>query len=151
MEFNNQPIVTAGLLIRKPAAEVFEAFVDPEIITKFWFSRSTGRLVAGQRVVWHWDIYNVAAQVQVMEIEQHRKILLDWWSGTETPTSVEWTFDARTADSTYVTINNTGFSGDGDTVVSAALDAKGGFTLVLAAAKAYLEYGIQLRVVEDSA
>jgi uncharacterized protein YndB with AHSA1/START domain len=28
----------AGMLIRKPVAEVFEAIVDPAITSRFWFS-----------------------------------------------------------------------------------------------------------------
>ena len=34
----------AEMLIRRPVAEVFEAFVDPAITTQFWFTHSTGRL-----------------------------------------------------------------------------------------------------------
>ena len=56
MEVKNQPIAKAEFLIRKPVAEVFEAFVDPEIITKFWFNRSTGWLESGKTVQWHWDL-----------------------------------------------------------------------------------------------
>ena len=36
------PIAETGMLIRKPVAEVFEAIVNPEITTKFWFTRSSG-------------------------------------------------------------------------------------------------------------
>ena len=32
------------MLIRKPVAEVFEAFVDPDITAKFWFTKGSGRL-----------------------------------------------------------------------------------------------------------
>ncbi len=37
-------VVKTEMLIRKPVAEVFEAFVDPEVTTKFWFAKSSGRL-----------------------------------------------------------------------------------------------------------
>lgn len=32
------------MLIRKPVKEVFEAIINPEITTKFWFTGSNGRL-----------------------------------------------------------------------------------------------------------
>ena len=32
----------AGMLIRRPVKDVFEAFVDPKITTKFWFTRAAG-------------------------------------------------------------------------------------------------------------
>ena len=45
-QMRTDPVVTAAMLIRRPASEVFEAFVDPDITTKFWFTKSSGRLVA---------------------------------------------------------------------------------------------------------
>ncbi len=44
MEFQKEPIAKIELLIRKPNTQVFDAFVNPEIITKIWFNRSSGPL-----------------------------------------------------------------------------------------------------------
>lgn len=41
------PVVKAEMLIRKPIADVFSAFVDPAITTKFWCTKSSGKLQAG--------------------------------------------------------------------------------------------------------
>jgi uncharacterized protein YndB with AHSA1/START domain len=41
------PIAKATMLIRRPVATVFEALVNPEVATKFWFTKSNGRLEAG--------------------------------------------------------------------------------------------------------
>lgn len=147
MEFQRQPVARASLLIRKPVAEVFEAFVDPGLITKFWFDRSTGRLEAGKTVRWHWEVVNASAAVRVTEIEENRRILMEW--GDEDATVVEWTFTPRSAGTTYVRVVNSGFEGGGDEIVSQALESAGGFALVLAAAKAYLEHGIALNIVAD--
>jgi uncharacterized protein YndB with AHSA1/START domain len=135
------------MLIRRPAAEVFEAFVDPAITSRFWFTRGTGRLEEGQRVEWFWDMYGASAAVHVKEIEPKRRILIDW-PGASGQTTVEWTFTPL-AEGTFVRINNSGFSGDADDVVQEALDSLGGFTWVLAGAKAYLEHGIELNLVLD--
>jgi hypothetical protein len=35
LQLTREPIAKAGMLIRKPAAEVYE---DPNITTKFWFT-----------------------------------------------------------------------------------------------------------------
>ena len=41
-----EPVATAGMLIRRPVAEVFEAFANPAVTTRFWFRRgSTAELV----------------------------------------------------------------------------------------------------------
>jgi len=46
-------------------------------------------------------------------------------------------------------VTNSGFTGTGDEQVAKALDSMGGFNLVLAGAKAWLEHGIELNVVLD--
>ena len=52
-----QPIAKAEMLIRKPVDEVFEAFVNPAVTSKFWFSKGSGRLEAGQEVRLDWAMY----------------------------------------------------------------------------------------------
>jgi uncharacterized protein YndB with AHSA1/START domain len=37
------PVGETGMLIRKPIDQTFEAFTNPEITAKFWFTKSTGR------------------------------------------------------------------------------------------------------------
>ena len=147
MELKSQPIAKAELLIRRPVAEVFEAFVDPDIITRFWFDKSTGRLECDKTVQWHWELFNASAEVRVKAIEENKRILIEW--GTENPTTVEWIFSPRSGDTTYLSVINKGFVGDGDEIVHQALDSTGGFALVLAAAKAYLEHSIELNIVAD--
>jgi uncharacterized protein YndB with AHSA1/START domain len=44
------PVAKTGMLIRKPVAEVFEAFIDPGVTTKFWFTKGSGRLEVGKQV-----------------------------------------------------------------------------------------------------
>jgi uncharacterized protein YndB with AHSA1/START domain len=53
------PVMETGMLIRRPAIEVFEAFVNPDIITQFWFTKSSGRLAPGAQVEWAWEMYDV--------------------------------------------------------------------------------------------
>ena len=47
-------IAKTEMLIRRPVAEVFEAFINPDITTKFWFTKSSGRLEAGKQIRWDW-------------------------------------------------------------------------------------------------
>ena len=150
MDDNVGPVASAQMLIRRPATDLFEAFADPAITTRFWFSRSSGRLEPGAEVRWEWDMYGVSTPVTVREIEPERRILIDWGEGDET-TRVEWRFEPRGEDSCFVTVRNWGFRGDPDEIVAKALDSTGGFNLVLAGLKAWLEHGIALRLVEDHA
>jgi len=44
--------VEASMLIRRPPAEVFAAFVNPMLLRKFWLSDASGPLAPGARVHW---------------------------------------------------------------------------------------------------
>ena len=148
MELHKAPIATAGMLIRKPAGEVYEAFVDPAITTKFWFSKGSDRLDAGRSVTWSWEMYGFSTLVEVKELVPGRKILIEWDAGTDQATTVEWLFSDR-AGNTFVEVRNFDLRGDADAQVGRAIDSADGFALVLAGAKAWLEHGIELNAVRD--
>lgn len=146
MQINEAPVAIAEMLIRRPAAEVFEAFVDPEITSKFWFTHGNGRLDGGGDIVWEWRMYGFSIPVTVKELVRNEKIVVEW---SEPPTTVEWTFTAMPDDATFVGIRNFGFAGDPDSRVREAIDSAGGFSFVLAGAKAWLEHGVTLGLVAD--
>lgn len=137
-------VVHAQMLIRRPVADVFEAFVDPNITTRFWFTKSSGTLKAGERMRWDWEMYGVHDEVAVKTLEPNSKIVWEW----SFPDSdiVEITFTPH-ADGAMVAVTNSGFKG-GDAVAQ-ALDSTQGFNIVLCAAKAWLEHGIELNAVAD--
>ena len=68
LQLTQAPVAKAAMLIRKPVSEVFEAFIDPAITTRFWFTKSNGRLEPGKRITWTWEMYNVSTEVEVKEI-----------------------------------------------------------------------------------
>ena len=142
------PVAKAAMLIRVPAAIVYNAVFDPQITTRFWFTRSTGRLEVGQQVRWDWEMYAVSSLVEVKALEPGKRILVEWGVGKQ-PTMVEWIFSPKGENATFVSITNTGFSGDGDSLVEQAMGSAAGFGLVLAGLKAYLEHGIELNLVAD--
>lgn len=153
MALQSPPVVKAQLLIRRPVGEVFEAFVNPEITTQFWFTRSSGRLEPGAEVQWDWEMYGVAARVAVQAVEPNRRILIEWsragGDGSDA-TSVEWTFTDRPDGTTLVQIANRGFRGTDDEIVAQAIDSMGGFTSTLAGLKALLEHRVRLNLVADN-
>lgn len=146
MTLQNPPVARTQMLIRKPVAEVFNAFVDPAVTTKFWFTRSSGPLESGKDVQWDWEMYGVSAAVRVKAVEPHERILIEW---DDPPRPVEWQFTPRADDSTLVSISTRGFHGSDDETVAQAIDSMGGFTLVLAGLKALLEHGVALNLVAD--
>ena len=151
LQLHHVPVAKAQMLIRRPVAEVFEAFADPAVTSQFWFTKGSGKLEAGKKVRWDWEMYGISSQVDVKAIEPNKRILVEWSSADSKPTTIEWRFDPRAGDTTFVTITNTGFSGSGDQVVDQAIDSMGGFSLVLAGLKALLEHNVALNLVADHA
>ena len=148
LELKHVPVTQTGMLIRKPVAQVFEAFVDPDITTKFWFTKGSGRLEVGQPVQWDWEMYGISIPVTAKAIEPNERIVIEW-PGYGSPTTVEWTFAPQPDGTTFVRITETGFTGDGDQLVKQVTGSTQGFTLVLAGLKAFLEHGIRLNLVAD--
>ena len=151
MEITQAPIAKAGLLIRRPVAEVFEAFIEPAITSKFWFTKGSGPLDAGKRVRWDWEMFGVSAEVSVLAVEANQRILIEWSAPGGNSTTVEWLFASRADNTTFVTITESGFSGNGDEVVQKAIGSQGGFTFLLSGLKAFLEHSIALNLTADQA
>ncbi|AZN96738.1 polyketide cyclase [Mesorhizobium sp. M9A.F.Ca.ET.002.03.1.2] len=146
MEVAKTPTAEAGMLIRRPVSEVFEAIVDPAITTKFWFTHSSGRLDSGKPVQWEWRMYGVSTTVEVSEIVTNKKIVMQW---SDPPTTVVWTFTEMPGNATFIEVRNFGFAGSGDEQVKEAVGSTDGFALVLAGAKAWLEQGLTLGLIGD--
>jgi uncharacterized protein YndB with AHSA1/START domain len=142
----NPVVVETQMLIRKPVAIVFQAFIDPAVTTNFWFTKASGKLEVGKTITWEWEMYGAATEVLVKEIVQHKRILIEWDDPT---TTVDFAFKALTPDTTYVTIKNYGFSQTGEDLIWAVINNTGGFTTVLDGLKAYLEYNINLNLIAD--
>lgn len=149
MQLRETPIATSGMLIRRPATDVYEAFVDPETTSKFWFSKGSDRLDAGRAVTWTWDMYGFSTRVEPKELVSAGRILVEWDAGTEQASLVEWVFTERGPAKTFVDVRNFDLKGDADAQVQRAIDSSEGFGLVLAGAKAWLEFGIELQLVRD--
>lgn len=144
------PTVAVGMGIRRPPTDVFQAFVDPAITTRFWLADSTGPLTEGATVVWELPAEGVSAELVVQDVVQPARILFEWGSGVQF-TTVELTFEPWGHDATYVHIAESGLSGSGDELAARAADSTGGFTMVLCSLKALLEHDIRLNAIADRA
>ena len=129
------PVVEVDMLIRRPVEEVYEAFADPDRITKFWLARSSGRLERGERVTWVFKVAGAQTEVNVVDARTGQLLDLRWDEGQP----LRITFTGRGA-STLVGIRVTDYPGD--TPNADAIESMSGFTLVLASLKLWLEHGI---------
>lgn len=151
LTLTKSPVPRTGVGIRRAPDAVFEALVNPDSTSRFWYTKSTGRMEPGAELVWTWEMYGVSSRVVVLEIIPDRLIRFRW-DGYEpaNPTEVEFRLIPYGGDRTYVQVTETGFTGDGDTQVERAMESAAGFTFVLACLKAFLEHSITLTVVLDA-
>ena len=149
VERPTQPLSSkTGMLIRRPVGDVFEAIVNPDITTRFWFTRSSGRLETGAQLRWEWEMYGVTVPVTVKVIDPNTRIVIEW-PGYSGPTIVEWTLAPRSHATTFVEVSERGFAGSGVELVKQVADSTEGFSLMLAGLKALLEHDVELGLVRD--
>jgi uncharacterized protein YndB with AHSA1/START domain len=146
MTDKNLKCAEAQMIIRKPVAVVFNAFIDPEITKNFWFTKGSGKLEVGKKVTWKWEMYNVSTPVEAKEILQNEKLVFEW---DEQPKTVEFNFKILNNNSTFVTVTECGYVETGDELLAVVKRSTGGFTTVLDGLKAFLEYNIKLNLVGD--
>lgn len=140
------PCIETQMLIRKPASEVFDAFIDPGKTRHFWFTKGSGKLEKGATIIWEWEMYNVSTEVHVVDIIPDELIAITWGSPA---TAVDFIFTKRADGHTYIVIRNYGFEKQGEALIREIIDLTGGFTTVLDGLKAYMEYGINLNLIAD--
>lgn len=137
--------VKVSMLVRRPSAEVCEAFVNADTITKFWLESTSGPLAAGARVDWRFMVPGAAEVTTVTRFNPPHDLAFDWSDGI----SVSLTFEAKTAGITRIALEASGFRGDD--VLEKAVNAAEGFTIVLCDLKTLLESGQSANLVRDKA
>lgn len=140
---------TVSGYVARPTAQVYEAVADPEQLSRYFTTGGArGRLESNTEVTWDFADFPGAFPVQVVEADPHSKIVIRWaaqHSATGGDTTVTFEFapvddDART----LVTITESAFTATDDGA-KAAFGNCMGWTGMLAAMKAWVEHGINLR------
>ena len=141
----------ARILIRKPPADVFAAFADADRMGRFWFTRRDGRLIEGRQSTWYLGSGEDAFSFEVMArtVSEPDRLAIDWTGPDGKLTTVEWTFEATGEGHTVLSIVESGFAGEDDEVAARVVDSTAGFNQVVVAAKALIEHGVAINVVDD--
>ncbi|RIA10218.1 uncharacterized protein YndB with AHSA1/START domain [Flavobacteriaceae bacterium MAR_2010_72] len=130
----------ATIQIQKPIEEVFDGIVNPEKMTKYFISESTGRLETGKEVMWKFPEFEDKFPITEIKIENTSEISFVW----DPETIVSIRLEKLPDDSTIVRVNENGKELN-EANLKWALENSGGWANFLACMKAYLEYGIELR------
>ena len=143
--------------INKPVEEVFEAVVNPGILSKYFATGgASGRLEQGKTVMWAFGEFSEQYPVQVAEIEPNRRIILHWQCDEDAAgngqfddtatylTTVTMSFEPLDNGRTLMSIKEEGWR---DTLAGrhASYINCMGWSHMQCALKAWLEHGINLR------
>ena len=70
----NEVRATAAMLIRKPVPDVFDAFVNPRSLEKFWLKSASGPLARDATVEWEFMVKGARETVTVTEFIPNQTI-----------------------------------------------------------------------------
>jgi uncharacterized protein YndB with AHSA1/START domain len=135
--------------IARPVHEVFEAVADPEQLSRYFTTNGAkGRLTTGATVTWDFADFPGAFPVEVIEVEQDRRIVLRWDAadGGDDPYQTTATMEFEPLDDgrTLVTISEEGWR-ESEAGRRSSYGNCEGWTGMLCALKAWLEHGVNLR------
>lgn len=129
-----------SLQIQKPVEEVFEAIVNPQIMTKYFISESRGRMETGKELFWEFGDFPGKFPVKVTEVQSDSMVSFVW----DEETIVRIILEEQTDKSTVVTITE-GEKELSEKNLEWLIGNTFGWGNFLDCMKAYLEYGINLR------
>ena len=133
-------IAKATIQIQKPIDEVFEGIVNPEYMTKYFISESSGRLETGKELIWKFSESPDECPVKEFKVETNRSVSFVW----DDETVVNITLESQHDKSTLVKVTEDGKAYSEDNLKWVIGNTEG-WANFLACMKAYLEYGIFLR------
>ncbi|HZE67732.1 MAG TPA: SRPBCC family protein [Sporichthyaceae bacterium] len=134
--------------ISRPVATVFEAVVDPDQLSGYFTTGGAkGRLEKGSTVSWDFHDFPGAFPVEVVDLVPNARIVLRWAAQAAAPggqTEVTIEFEPVGDDRTLVTISEEGWEPSTEGLAASYGNCMG-WSQMLSAMKAYVEYGINLR------
>jgi len=132
--------ITSKMKIMRSSHDVFEAIVDPDKMSNYWFSSGSGKLEQGKMVTWTYKEYHADVLVKVLKVEQDKEIVISWGEeGQET--TVSFQLISQNSATTILEVTESGFREDDPDLVHQLLGQKEGWVYMLTCLKAYLENG----------
>jgi uncharacterized protein YndB with AHSA1/START domain len=134
--------VKMGIL--RSAQEIFDAIIDPEKMSRYFIYGSTGRMESGKSLTWTWTDYEGEHEIKVGKVEKDKVVSFEW-NGSGVNCVVVITLEAKGENKTLVKITESDWPAD----YKGANQCMGqveGWTHFLLCMKAFLEYGIDLRI-----
>ena len=129
--------------IQKPINEVFDAIVNPDKMSNYFISKSTGMMEEGKNLIWNFPEFDFDCPVRIGKIEPKNYISY-YWLMDDIELFVEMKLTDSQNNSTLVSISEKSRNND-EAGLKWLSGNSFGWSNFLACLKAYLEYNINLR------
>lgn len=137
--------IKTGLQVLKPAAEVFDAIVDPDKMKNYFIGSSTGIMKDGEVLTWKFPEMDIEFPVTIGKIEENKYISYHWDGAMDgEQTFVEMNLKAVTDDITFISVTEKSKENN-EAGIKWLKNNTEGWANFLACLKAWLEYGVHLR------
>lgn len=134
---------TVAVRISKPLPEVFKAFTDNEIITKYFVTSASAPIkAAGDKITWSWGEHK--SEITVTEFEENKKVVFTW-PGFKVNYDINVTFIFEEVEGkTRVSVTEEGYKNDEDGINSSFMN-NAGWKEMLLSLKAWVMHNVDLR------
>jgi uncharacterized protein YndB with AHSA1/START domain len=136
--------IKAALMIQKPLHDVYEAIIDPEIMSNYFIESSTGRMEEGKTVTWKFPEFDMSFPVTIGKLIKDKYVSFRWADPKGNETLVELNISSKGDNSTFVEVTEKERDNDEEGIAWLANNTMG-WANFLACMKAWLEYGVHLR------
>lgn len=134
--------INVGMQISKPINEVFEAIVNPEKMTNYFISESTGRMEEGKTLTWKFPEFDDKVTVKI--VTANADCISFYWENSGKDLLVEMKLSTVGDNFTLVKISEKGMENN-EAGLKWLSGNSFGWSNFLSCLKAYLEFGINLR------
>ncbi len=135
--------INVAMQVSKSVHEVFEAIVNPEKMSNYFISESTGRMEENKNLIWKFPEFSFEVPVKVGKIKQDELISFHWENSGKN-LLVEINLSPIGDNFTLVKISEKSMENN-EAGLQWLSGNSFGWSNFLACLKAYLEFGINLR------
>ena len=135
--------IKTSIYISRTAAEIYTAIVDPEHMTQYFISESSGKMADSTDLLWKFPEFEEECPVHVVKVLQDEYISFYWDVG-EVKTFNEIKILEKDAEICHVIITEKNMANNAAGIKWLKSNTEG-WANFLTCLKAYLEFGINLR------
>jgi Uncharacterized conserved protein len=135
-----------SIIVQKPINEVFDGVYNPKKISSYFTTAgASAPLEQGTTVQWEFADFPGPFPVKTVKTVTNKNLIFEWGAADgDYNTTVEFTFESLNTEETKVMVSEWGWKETQQGLENSYSNCMG-WSQMLCALKAYLEYGINLR------